>query len=119
MRKSNLTYEQLIELAPKDRPFQIEVESNPYGEGDKQVLWANIEYDNYYGNYLSTNLLKQNNINGVNYAWLQDWESDYKDKFTLIDEYRNMYEKPELLNRVEKLQNEFQDLREELLNKLK
>ena len=24
MRKSNLTYEEVIELAPKDRPFQIE-----------------------------------------------------------------------------------------------
>jgi hypothetical protein len=37
MRKNNLNYDQLIELAPKDRPFQIEVESNAKNLGGKQV----------------------------------------------------------------------------------
>jgi hypothetical protein len=40
----NLTYSQLIELAPKDRPFQIEVEfidiANPISKIDKIIYWA-------------------------------------------------------------------------------
>jgi hypothetical protein len=40
----DLTYDQLIELAPKDRPFQIEVEfidiANPISKIDKIIYWA-------------------------------------------------------------------------------
>lgn len=75
MRKSNLTYEQLIELAPKDRPFQIEVE--------EEIFWCfsdGEELDVRCGYH----------TNGY-------WEDIYKGTFTLIDEYRNMYEKPEVL----------------------
>lgn len=93
MRKSNLTYEQLIELAPKDRPFQIEVESNAENEGGKQILWANI-----YKEDLDTCLLKQDDIDDFRYDYfLIKWKYTYKSTFTLIDEYRNMYEKPEVL----------------------
>jgi hypothetical protein len=93
MRKSNLTYKQLTELAPKDRPFQIEVESNANNEGGKQILWANIWKYN-----LDTCLLKQNDIDNIEYDSLGSlWRNKYTGKFNLIDEYRNMYEKPEVL----------------------
>lgn len=75
MRKSNLTYEELIELAPKDRPFQIKVEES--------IFWCfsdGYELDVRCGYH----------TNGY-------WEDIYKGTFTLIDEYRNMYEKPEVL----------------------
>lgn len=40
----DLTYDQLIELAPKDRPFQIEVEfidiAHPIPRRDKKIYWA-------------------------------------------------------------------------------
>ena len=81
MRKSNLTYEEVIELAPKDRPFQIEVIFSAVSEFPISY-WANM----FNGKKLKT-------------FWLEDfnWENDYKGTFTLIDEYRNMYEKPEVL----------------------
>lgn len=93
MRKSNLTYEQLIELAPKDRPFQIEVESNVYGEKSRTILWANIFKDQ-----LDTSMVNQDDISEVRFDWFNFvWKENYKGTFTLIDEYRNMYEKPEVL----------------------
>jgi hypothetical protein len=85
----NLTYDELINIAPKDRPFQIEVESNPYGKGGKQVLWARFDDDGD----LYTYWYGQGNIDGVDYAWTRDWQ-DYKGKFTLIDP---RYQKPEVL----------------------
>jgi hypothetical protein len=63
----NLTYDQLIELAPKDRPFQIEVDNRTY--------WACIKNNSLYSvfNYISI----------------------FTDsKFTLIDP---KYQKPEVL----------------------
>ena len=82
MRKSNLTYEQLIELAPKDRPFQIEVITNSFGDTEK--YWAYT--------YNVNDLWTISNKNGSVY-----WKDKYTGTFTLIDEYRNMYEKPEVL----------------------
>jgi hypothetical protein len=81
MRKSNLTYNELIELAPKDRPFQIEVIFSAVSEFPISY-WANM----FNGKKLKT-------------FWLEDfnWELEYKGTFTFIDEYRNMYEKPEVL----------------------
>lgn len=38
MRKSNLTYEQLIELAPKDKCFYIEVESKNNYKGKYKLI---------------------------------------------------------------------------------
>ena len=93
MRKSNLTYKQLIELAPKDKPFQIEVESNAKNEGGKQMLWGNI-----FKGQLDTCLLEQDDMNNIRYDYFDyQWRDKYKGTFTLIDEYRNMYEKPEVL----------------------
>lgn len=93
MRKYNLTYEQLIELAPKDRPFQVEVESNAKNEGGKQMLWGNI-----FKGQLDTCLLEQDDMNNIRYDYFDyQWRDKYKGTFTLIDEYRNMYEKPEVL----------------------
>lgn len=80
----NLTYDQLIELAPKDRPFQIEVESDPYGDGEKQILWAYIHKNPLY---LATRIFNQDNYDGI-------WESRYTGTFTLIDP---RYQKPEVL----------------------
>jgi hypothetical protein len=73
----NLTHDQLIELAPKDRPFQIEVENG-------NIMWAYITS--------SYNLWTINDSYGYNF-----WQTEYKGTFTLIDEYRNIYEKPEAL----------------------
>jgi hypothetical protein len=81
MRKSNLTYEEVIELAPKDRPFQIEV-----------IFSAVSKFPiSYWANMFNSKKLKT--------FWLEDfnWEEKYKGTFTLIDEYRNMYKKPEVL----------------------
>ncbi len=77
MRKSNLTYEQLIKLAPKNKPFQIEVEDE---WGIKGKLWVHI-----IGSRLACFFMEK-----------VDWKKKYN-KFTLIDEYRNMYSKPDLL----------------------
>ena len=82
MRKSNLTYNQLIELAPEDRPFQIEVEMSS-GIYSKQKLWAYIDDNNLWSLYIEFT---------CGY-----WKNTYKGTFTLIDEYRNIYEKPEEL----------------------
>jgi hypothetical protein len=86
----NLTYSQLIELAPKDRPFQIEVESNAKNNGGKQVLWANIDKDGD----LSTQMLTQDSINWVDYSYSISWKDTYTGTFTLIDP---RYQKPEVL----------------------
>ena len=80
MRKSNLTYEELIELAPKDRPFQVEV-----GLEYKQISWAYIINNDFMCMFLDISI--------PDYYW----QNKYKGTFTLIDEYRNMYEKPEVL----------------------
>ena len=86
----NLTYSQLIELAPKDRPFQIEVESNPYDEGGPQILWGNI-----YKGHLNTCMLNQELIDGFKYDYFDfAWEDNYAGFYTLIDP---KYQKPEVL----------------------
>jgi hypothetical protein len=85
----NLTYDQLVELAPKDRPFQIEVESNPLGKGGRQILWAHIDFDGDF----NTNLLKQEDIYDVDYSHF-NWKNLYTGTFTLIDP---RYQKPEVL----------------------
>ena len=84
MRKSNLTYEQLIELAPKDRPFQIEVEMSSGISYGKQLKWTYL--------YNDDDLWTIFDKNGSDF-----WKTKYKGSFTLIDKYRNMYEKPEVL----------------------
>lgn len=84
MRKSNLTYEQLIELAPKDRPFQIEVEMSSGISYGKQLKWTYL--------YNDGDLWTMFDRNGSDF-----WKTKYTGKFTLIDKYRNMYEKPEVL----------------------
>jgi hypothetical protein len=76
MRKFNLTYKELIKLAPKDRPFQVKVES-----GD--IYWCWTQRDRLLICFMGNNVF-----------YLEDI---HKGKLTLIDEYRNMYEKPELL----------------------
>lgn len=88
MRKYNLTYEELIELAPKDRPFQIEVEfidiAHPIPRIDKIISWA------MYDIKRTAPFVVQDDYRLFN--------EDYtKKRYTLIDEYRNMYEKPEVL----------------------
>jgi hypothetical protein len=89
----NLTYDQLIELAPKDRPFQIEVESNPLGKGSKQLLWGYL-YQDSTDTELDTCISNQQNIDGIIYSNRCLWKTHYKGTFTLIDP---RYQKPEVL----------------------
>lgn len=84
MRKSNLTYEELIELAPKDRPFQIGFETTKA----EYRVWGFITNNKDYPFTIST---------FSNNAWNDIFNAEYKGIFTLIDEYRNIYEKPEVL----------------------
>jgi hypothetical protein len=74
----NLTYNELIELAPKDRPFQIEFEGNPCEEGGSKILWVFIDNDNDIKDMFSAYYFGQ----------------QYKGTFTLIDP---RYTKPEVL----------------------
>ncbi len=74
----NLTYDQLIELAPKDRPFQIEVGDENSKEWE--IIWAYISYNKLYTPY-----------NGFTDSF---WKIDYKGTFTFIDP---RYTKPEVL----------------------
>ena len=70
----NLTYNQLIELAPKDRPFQIETDT-------LYPVWAYItDNDDLY-------TIFQEYTRGF-------WKDEYKGTFTLIDP---RYQKPEAL----------------------
>jgi hypothetical protein len=71
--------DKLVKEAPEDRPFKIWVESNPIGEGGPQWLWAHIDHRGY----LNTYLLKQNNINGVEYHSHEAWHGFYAGKFHL------------------------------------
>jgi len=86
----DLTYEQLIELAPKDRPFQIEVEiitsafNNNFLTKWGNKLWVYILDNNLYTVY-KTNP----DDNPPSY-----WKNEYIGKFTLIDP---RYQKPEVL----------------------
>jgi hypothetical protein len=75
---TNLTYQQLIELAPKDQIFKIRVQSNPYGEGGEAEIYAWIDGDNG----LSTNL----EINPSNFCFdVSSYSgSRYKGTFDLI-----------------------------------
>jgi hypothetical protein len=74
----NLTYDQLIELAPKDRPFQIEVPQRlNYGE---TKLWAYIADNSLW-------TIFEEYSRGF-------WKDTYKGTFTLIDP---RYQKPEVL----------------------
>lgn len=75
----NLTYDQLIELAPKDRPFQIEVEMSSGITYGKKTYWAYITS--------SYNLWTINDNCGYNF-----WQTEYTGIFTLIDP---RYQKPE------------------------
>jgi len=86
----DLTYEQLIGLAPKDRPFQIEVEiitsafNNNFLTKWGNKLWVYILDNNLYTVY-KTNP----DDNPPSY-----WKNEYIGKFTLIDP---RYTKPEVL----------------------
>jgi hypothetical protein len=82
----NLTYDQLIELAPKDRPFQIEIEMSSGITSGKRKLWAVI----YNGN-LDTCF----EANSFHF-----WQIGYKGTFTLIDP---RYQKPEVLKAGQKV----------------
>lgn len=95
MRKSNLTYKKLIELAPKDRPFQIKIQYfnkkiytswailSPVFELDFKKEKTSIRYELFVQDY-------KKRIELIT-------EYDFLETLTLIDEYRNMYEKPEEL----------------------
>lgn len=94
MRKSNLTYEELIELAPKDRPFQIEYTTY---DNKKDILWSIVDTFEDGNIELFTDFI---GTQPGKYEFTDNEYINWKDSditFTLIDEYRNMYEKPEVL----------------------
>jgi len=77
----NLTYDQLIELAPQDRPFEV-MFNLPKVE---YRVWAIIDYNKDYP--LSINTFRGSAYDDV-------FNSTYKGTFTLIDP---RYQKPEVL----------------------
>lgn len=80
-KTTNLTYDELIAIAPKHIPFKIRVQSNPKGEGGEQILTAKIT-----ATVLHTSFDRQYYINGVDYAWGTSWRDEYKGTFDLIEE---------------------------------
>jgi hypothetical protein len=95
----NLTYDQLIELAPKDRPFQIEVNredltiNKRFNLIEKSLLWAFIDKNKQ----VNTNLYSQTNVSGgLDYTETGSIAPSDKSRkiFTLIDP---RYTKPEVL----------------------
>lgn len=88
------THNELVQAAPKDRPFQVWVDSNPYGDGSKKLLWANIDGRDL----LCTFFYNQSDINGVDYEGLTPWRDDYTGTFTLVDPFEEIkYQKPQVL----------------------
>jgi hypothetical protein len=81
----NLTFKELIDLAPKDKPFQINVESNSHGLGLPKTLWATVVKGTFgtCETVLDTSMCGQDCIGTTNYASTFYWK-DYKGKFDLI-----------------------------------
>ena len=77
----DLTYDQLIELAPKKGNFEIIVDSNPKNKGGRKKLLAYICDD---GKTLNTYFTDPNQINIDGIRYVGDWEVDYKGTFTLV-----------------------------------
>ena len=101
----NLTYEQLIELAPKDRPFQIEINredltiNKRFNIIEKSLLWAFIDKNKQ----VNTNLYSQTNVSGgLDYTETGSIAPSDKSRkiFTLIDP---QYQKPEVLKAGQKV----------------
>jgi hypothetical protein len=95
----NLTYDQLIELAPKDRPFQIEINredltiNKRFNLIEKSLLWAFIDKNKQ----VNTNLYSLTNVSGgLDYTETGSIAPSDKSRkiFTLIDP---RYQKPEVL----------------------
>jgi hypothetical protein len=95
----DLTYDQLIELAPKDRPFQIEINredltiNKRFNLIEKSLLWAFIDKNKQ----VNTNLYSQTNVSGsLDYTETGSIAPSDKSRkiFTLIDP---RYTKPEVL----------------------
>ena len=63
---------------------QVYVDSNPYGDGERTLIWYSI---NLY-NKISTNIFNQHYIKGVDkgvdYAQSSAWHNSYKGSFELV-----------------------------------
>ena len=74
---------------------QVWVDHNPYGDGERTLLWYSI---NLY-NKISTNIFNQHYIKGVDkgvdYAQSSTWHNSYKGTFELVLPY-NQFTKPEV-----------------------
>lgn len=94
IKYTNLTYNELRELAPKDKPFQMVVQSNPHGKGGKQTLWSRkmtksdvnsspsaLQSQEYY---IDTEGYGQYDIDDVDYNCNRFWKEKYKGTFDLI-----------------------------------
>jgi hypothetical protein len=67
---------------------QVWVDSNPWGEGGRKLLWFYIACN---GN-LNTYIFKQLNIIHTNYAYCRDWYSAYEGSFELVLPYNQVKE---------------------------
>ena len=71
---------------------QVWVDSNPYGDGERTLLWFSIDNDNE----LSTCISGNDRIEGVDYAYLgESWHGVYTGSFELVLPF-TQFTKPEL-----------------------
>ena len=71
---------------------QVWVDSNPYGDGERTLLWFSIDNDNE----LSTCISGNDRIEGVDYAYLgESWHGVYTGSFELVLPF-TQFTKPEV-----------------------
>ena len=85
MQSNNkLTWQEVMDKYQEGDRFVAWVDSNPYGRGTRTKLkFGRI------GDYIDSYEEGQENINGVDYAWLQAWESHYTGTFEIVEEKTN------------------------------
>jgi hypothetical protein len=87
-------FNELLDYCKKNNleSFEIEVESNPGGEGGPQKLNAHRRDD-----VISTFAKNQNYINDIDYVWDFSWHTKYKGKVKLfLPENDSQFKKPEV-----------------------
>jgi len=81
MNHKKLTYKQVIKRYQRGENFTAWVDYNPEGEGTRTKLKFKRA-----GDYIDSYKEGQENINGVDYAWLQSWELHYTGTFEIVEE---------------------------------
>jgi len=85
MQSNNkLTWQEVMDKYQEGDHFVAWVDSNPFERGTRTKLkFGRI------GDYIDSYEEGQENINGVDYAWLQVWESHYTGTFEIVEEKTN------------------------------